>query len=126
MQPAPTNNSEAFTGIAATAMLGDLIQMECSIMATRAVRIEHGGACGRIYFARGQVIHAEVGELIGEAALFEILRWTSGQVVVADGVHPSTETIDRHWQSLLLEAGSPAARPAYSIKPRTVIGRRRR
>ena len=126
MHTAITAKSESFTGIAGSVTLGDLIQMECSVMATRAVRIDRGETSGRIYFARGQVIHAEVGELAGETALFEMLRWKSGHVVVADGVHPATETIDRHWQSLLLAAAPAAERPTYTIKPRTVIGRRRR
>ena len=129
MQTATNQNPNAFTGIAGSVTLVDLIQMECSIMATRAVRIDRGEISGRIYFARGQVIHAEVGELIGEPALFEMMRWPDGHVVIADGVHPAEETIDRHWQSLLL-AASPAPEPAerqpYSIKPRTVIGGRRR
>ena len=126
MSTAATTHSETFTGIAGSVTLGDLIQMECNVMATRAVRIDRGEISGRIYFARGQVIHAEVGELTGEKALFEMLRWKSGHIVVADGVHPATETIDRHWQSLLLEAAPAAERPAYAIKPRTLIGRRRR
>ena len=91
MHTAVTAKSESFTGIAGSVTLGDLIQMECSVMATRAVRIDRGETSGRIYFARGQVIHAEVGELAGETALFEMLRWKSGHVVVADGVHPATE-----------------------------------
>lgn len=129
MQTVTNQNPNAFTGIAGNVTLGDLIQMECSIMATRAVRIERGEISGRIYFARGQVVHAEVGELTGEAALFEMMRWPGGHVVIADGVHPAAETIDRHWQSLLL-AASPSAEARepqpYAIKPRTVIGRRRR
>ena len=126
MHTAVTTNSETFTGIAGSATLADLVQMECSVMATRAVRIDRGETSGRIYFARGQVIHAEVGELTGEAALFEMLRWNGGHVVVADGVHPATETIDRHWQSLLLEAAPATKRLPFPIKPRTVIGGRRR
>ena len=126
MHTSVTTNAETFTGVAGSATLVDLIQMECSVMATRAVRIDRGETSGRIYFARGQVIHAEVGDITGEAALFEMLCWKSGHIVVADGVHPAAETIDRHWQSLLLAATPAAERPTYTIKPRTVIGRRRR
>ena len=127
MQTAPTNELTTFTGISGSTALADLIQMECSIMATRAVRIERGEKCGRIYFSRGQVIHAEVGDLCGEPAFFEMLTWPGGHVVIADGVQPAEETIDRHWQSLLL-AATPAApeRPTIAIRPRTFSGRRRR
>ena len=71
MQTAPTNEPNTFTGISGSTALADLIQMECSVMATRAVRIERGEKSGRIYFSRGQIVHAEVGEIKGEPALFE-------------------------------------------------------
>ena len=109
MQTAPTNQTNALTGISGSASLPDLIQMECSIMSTRAVRIEHGEKSGRIYFSRGQVIHAELGKLNGEAALFEMLGWAGGHIVIADGVQPTEQTIVRHWQRLLLEGRSAAA-----------------
>ena len=125
MQTAQTNHASAFTGIAGNGSLTDLIQMECSIRATRAVRIEGPEKCGRIYFSHGEVVHAEVGELSGESALFEILAWPGGKVVVAEGVQPASETIDRHWERLL-EIAKGAARPAIAIRPRTFAGRRRR
>ena len=126
MQTAPTNEPNTFTGISGNAALADLIQMECSILATRAVRIERGEKCGRIYFSRGQIVHAEAGELRGEAALFEMLAWPGGHVAIADGVQPASETIDRPWQEILTEAAPAASRPAIAIRPRTFAGRRRR
>ena len=126
MHTASANEPCTFTGISGGASLPDLIQMECSILATRAVRIERGEKCGRIYFSRGQIIHAEVGELHGEAALFEMLRWPGGHVAVADGVQPASETIDRDWQRLLLDAAPAPERPAIAIRPRTFAGKRRR
>lgn len=117
--------SKAFTGISGSTTLPDLIRMECSVKATRAVRIDCGGAKGRIFFARGQVIHAETGELSGESAIAEMLRWTSGEIVVADGVLPAQETIFRPWQSLLLDAKRSEREPV-AIKPRLVASRRRR
>ena len=126
MQTATTDNPNTFTGIAGSVTLGDLIQMECSIMATRAVRIERGEKSGRIYFSRGQIVHAEVGELNGEAALFELLGWPGGHVVIADGVQPVSETIDRPWQEILTAAAPAVSRPVMAIRPRTFAGRRRR
>ena len=126
MQTATVNPPNTFTGISGCASLADLIQMECSILATRAVRIECGEKSGRIFFARGQVVHAEVGELAGEAALFEMLTWPGGHIVTADGVHPLSETIHRHWQRLIIAAAPAADRAPIAIRPRTFAGRRRR
>ncbi len=126
MQTATVNLSPTFTGTFGSASLVDLIQMECTVQATRAVQVASEGKCGRIYFSRGQVVHAEIGELTGEAALFEMLGWTGGHVVVADGVHPAAETIDRHWQRLLNDAAPICERTATPIRPRAFSARRRR
>ena len=105
-QRGPLVSGDAQAGCAS---LADMIQMECSVGATRAIRIDHGTVSGRIYFSSGQVIHAELGKLTGEAALFEMLGWPGGHIVVADGVQPAIQTIARHWQRLLIEAGATAA-----------------
>jgi len=93
-----------FEGTIFGATLADLIQMECLAMTTRAVRVEHNGRLGRIYFAGGQIVHAETGEFIGDAALVELLRWAGGRFTVEDGVRPIEDTIDRDWHCLLMEA----------------------
>lgn len=126
MQTISNHESNAFTGITGSASLADLIKMECSVSSTRAVRIDSGEKCGRIYFSRGQVVHAEFGDLQGEAALFEMLGWSGGHVVIADGVQPAEETIDRHWQRLLIAAVPAVERTPVPIRPRTFAGRRNR
>jgi|SRR5678816_1618444 hypothetical protein len=98
---------KAFAGMAGAVTLQDLIRIECSILATRAVRLDRGDISGRIYFAHGRVVHAEVGELTGEPALFEMLGWAGGDLVIADGLQPREETISRSWQALLADAAKP-------------------
>jgi hypothetical protein len=100
---------KAFAGMAGSVTLQDLIRIECSILATRAVRLDRGDVSGRIYFARGRVIHAEVGDLTGEPALFEMLGWAGGDLVVADGLQPREETISRTWHALLADAAKQPA-----------------
>ncbi len=84
--------------------LPDLIQMQCLNMTSRAVRVDAESVTGRIYFAGGQIIHATVGMLSGEAALFEMLRWKYGTFSFEDDSSAQHETVMRHWQSILLEA----------------------
>src|SRR4030095_13873845 len=109
--PVPNAKIEqkVFAGMAGAVTLHDLIRIECSILATRAVRLDRGDVSGRIYFARGRVIHAEVGELTGEPALFEMLGWAGGDLVIADGLQPHEETISPTWQALLADAAKPPA-----------------
>jgi len=93
-----------FEGTIQGATLHDLIQMECLTMSTRAVRVTRGLRSGRIFFAGGQIVHAETAELTGERALFELLGWSGGQFSFEDGVRPIEDTISRDWHGLLLEA----------------------
>lgn len=93
-----------FEGTIQGATLHDLIQMECLTMSTRAVRVTRGPKSGRIFFAGGQIVHAETAELTGERALFELLSWAGGHFSFEDGVRPIEDTIDRDWHGLLIEA----------------------
>ncbi|RYD66420.1 MAG: DUF4388 domain-containing protein, partial [Verrucomicrobiaceae bacterium] len=96
--------SNGFAGQMSGATLPDLIQMQCLSMITRAVRVDANSVTGRIYFAGGQIVHATVGMLTGEAALFEMFSWKNGTFTCEDGVRAPDESIERHWQSILLEA----------------------
>jgi len=95
-----------FEGVMLGATLQDLIQMECLTLATRSVKVETHDKMGVIYFAGGQVVHAQVGSVQGEEAFYEMLRWKNGNFTIQDGVRPTEETITRHWQGLLLESAS--------------------
>lgn len=59
---------------------------------------------GRIFFAGGQIVHAELGERTGEPALFDMLGWIGGSFEIEDGLRPMDETITRDWHGLLIEA----------------------
>jgi hypothetical protein len=95
-----------FEGVMLGATLQDLIQMECLTLATRSVKVETHDKMGVIYFAGGQVVHAQVGSVQGEEAFYEMLQWRDGNFTIQDGVRPTEETITRHWQGLLLESAS--------------------
>ncbi len=93
-----------FDGVVQGVTLLDLIQMECLAMTTRAVRVEHSGRSGRIFFTGGQIVHAEVDALKGEPALFELLRWSAGSFIIEDGLRPLEDTINRDWHTLVMAA----------------------
>ena len=96
--------SHGFAGQMLGASLPDLIQMQCLSMASRAVRVDANSVTGHIYFAGGQIIHASVGILIGDAALFEMLGWKNGTFTYEEGIRSPEATVSRSWQSILLEA----------------------
>src|SRR5258708_32031848 len=82
---------KGFDGVIQGATLADLIQMECLALTTRAVRVDGVGRTGRLFFTGGQVVHAEVGDLKGELALFEMIRWSTGSFTIEEGVRPMDE-----------------------------------
>jgi len=106
--------TKGFEGVMLGATLQDLIQMECLALATRAVRVSTEDRSGLIYFAGGQVVHAKVGDVVGEDAVFEMLTWKNGGFIIQEGVKPTDETITRHWQGLLLEAAQRSDETSFA------------
>ena len=121
MPSAAILTQKGFDGVIQGATLADLIQMECLALTTRAVRVDGVGVIGRLFFAAGQVVHAEVGELKGEAALFEMLRWSTGSFSIEEGVRPIDQTIERDWHNVLLEAAHFADEGVQVTLPGSVV-----
>jgi len=121
MQSSAMLAHKGFEGVIQGATLHDLIQMECLALSTRAVRVDGAGTSGRLFFTGGQVVHAEVGELKGESALFEMLRWATGSFTIEEGVRPIDETIQRDWHNLLLEAAHFADERGPVTVPASVV-----
>jgi hypothetical protein len=122
MQSAAMLAHKGFEGVIQGATLADLIQMECLALTTRAVRVDGGASTsGRLFFTGGQVVHAEVGDVKGELALFEMLRWATGSFTIEEGVRPIDETIQRDWHNLLLEAAHHADEMAHGAALSPVV-----
>jgi len=83
--------------------LPNIIQLNCNEMNTATVGLTHEGQDGLICFADGAIVHAEVGDLIGEEAVYELLSWDHGTFVVRQGEEAPRRTISSNWNSLLLE-----------------------
>ncbi len=94
---------KGFEGRISDFQLSDLIQLNCLGRQTNAIFFEKGTQKGAIYFEDGNIIHAEVGELDGEEAFYEIVSWEGGTFTLSKGQQAPRETIFKGWQSLLLE-----------------------
>jgi hypothetical protein len=88
------------------ASLGDLVQMECLANSTLAVRVVSGHDTGYLYFQAGQIVHAMSSDAVGEEAAYEILSWDRGSFEPCNAGWPSTTTIDKPWQVLLMQAAT--------------------
>ena len=58
--------------------VADLIQVNCQDHKTGKLSLNNGAMQGNLYFKNGNVIHAEMGQLQGEAAVYELLSWEEG------------------------------------------------
>jgi len=56
-----------------------------------------------VYFMEGQVTHAAYGKLTGDAAVFKVLRWTSGNFQVNFEGKTAQQTTTLNTQGLLME-----------------------
>lgn len=83
--------------------LTNIIQLNCNEMNTATVCLTYGGQEGVVCFADGAIVHAAVGDLMGEEAVYELLSWPDGSFVVRQGEEAPRRTISGNWNSLLLE-----------------------
>jgi predicted regulator of Ras-like GTPase activity (Roadblock/LC7/MglB family) len=83
--------------------LASLIQVNCQEMRSARLVLTRADQLGEIYFSDGQVVHASVGDVQGQAAVYALLRWDEGTFVLESDVATPARTIDLPWQTLLLE-----------------------
>jgi hypothetical protein len=88
------------------ASLVDLVQMECLARTTQVVRVISGDDVGYLYFQSGSIVHAMSSSAVGEAAALEILGWDRGSFEPCNAGWPSTATINKSWQALLMAAAT--------------------
>lgn len=83
--------------------LPNLIQINCMEKNVAKLIIEYRNKFGTIYFANGQIVHAEYNDIIGEKAVFALLVVKEGIFKVENGAVAPTETIQNSWSNILLE-----------------------
>jgi DNA-binding response OmpR family regulator len=83
----------------------EVVQLKCLSAATTALDfIRPNVPGGRIWFDKGEVVHAETGSLGGEDAFVEMMNWPCGSIVEIVVPPPLLRTIRMPWQSLLMHA----------------------
>ena len=83
--------------------LTNLIQLNCQEMNDVKITMEYLGKEGIIFCSAGNIAHAATGPLTGEEAVYELLCWDGGTFHLQNDVTPPEKTIDRNWNSILLE-----------------------
>jgi CheY-like chemotaxis protein len=105
--------AEGFKGIVRQVGLTEILQLECLGRKSSVLEIKGPNADGRIYISEGNIIHAEMGGIFGEKALAKLYGLKGGEFRLAPFTQPSRQTIDGHWEGLLLEAAQVCDEQAH-------------
>src|SRR5262245_6396654 len=95
---------EGFRGVLRRVGLQDVLQMECLSRHSTILEIATREAQGCIYISEGQIIHAHVGQRVGEDAFNFLMGLTGGEFHLKPFAQPPRKTIDASWEFLLMEA----------------------
>jgi hypothetical protein len=93
-----------FRGVLRTVGLQDILQMECLGRNSSVLDIVTRSFHGQIFIQEGQIIHAQAGELAGEAAFNHLLGLRGGEFNVLPFAEPPQRTISDPWEFLIMEA----------------------
>ena len=95
----------AFQGSLKELPLPDIIQLVSVSGKTGVFSLKReGDESGEIYLRGGQIVHAYVGDLLGEEAVYELAIWPEGEFVFTQGTETGQTTIQKSNTNLLMEA----------------------
>ncbi len=91
------------SGLMEGVSLPELVQLACLEGKNRAIHLSKDGAEGVIYCMDGDVVHAEIGSLVGTDAFFELMLWENALFHYLPG-STATRSITAPYNFLLIEA----------------------
>ena len=94
----------AFQGSLRELPLPDVIQLVAVSGKTGAFTLRNRAENGRIYLRKGQIVHATVGSLAGEQAVYELARWSEGEFSFTPEEETQAVSIEKSNTNLLMEA----------------------
>src|SRR5712691_4265995 len=94
----------AFQGSLKELPLPDIIQLVSVSGKTGKFTLTRDADRGFIFLKNGQMVHASVGDLVGEEAIYALAIWNSGEFQFTPGEEPDRQTITKSNTNLLMEA----------------------
>lgn len=94
----------AFQGSLKELPLPDIIQLVSVSGKTGKFTLTRDADRGYIYLKNGQMVHAFVGDLIGEEAIYALAIWNQGEFQFSPNEEPDRQTISKSNTNLLMEA----------------------
>lgn len=94
----------SFQGSLSELPLPDVIQLVSSSGKTGCFHLTDGDVKGQIYILAGKIVHAQVEELSGEEAVYQLAIWSRGEFFFETGASGEANTITKTNTNLLMEA----------------------
>ena len=94
----------AFQGSLKELPLPDIIQLVSVSGKTGKFTLTRDDDRGFIFLKGGQMVHASVGDLVGEEAIYSLAIWNSGEFQFNPGEEADRQTIAKSNTNLLMEA----------------------
>lgn len=94
----------AFQGSLKELPVPDIVQLMAASGKTGVFTLVRGSERGSIYLKNGQMVHARVGQLAGEEAIYALAIWSSGDFQFAPNEETAETTVHKSNTSLLMEA----------------------
>ncbi len=92
-----------FQGSLEEVKLPDIIQLMSVSSKTGCFVIENDKITGRIYLENGQIVHAFIGEVVGEEAIYSLAIWDRGNFRFLLGDEPPVKTVTKRNTNILME-----------------------
>ena len=83
--------------------VADLVQHTCEERKTARLQIQNSDQQAALYFKDGNLIHAILGDRVGEEVVYELLHWNEGRFNLEAITDTPRTTIRRNWSGILLE-----------------------
>ncbi len=94
----------SFQGSLSELPLPDVIQLVASSGKTGCFHLTDGGVKGQIFIQEGRIVHAQVEDLSGEEAVYQLAIWSRGEFFFETGATDAAGTIVKTNTNLLMEA----------------------
>jgi hypothetical protein len=94
----------SFQGSLTDLPLADIVQLVAVSGKTGMFALTRATEAGAVFLSSGQIVHARLGEIEGEDAIYSLALWTSGSFQFSPGVEAEKQTITRSNTNLLMEA----------------------
>jgi hypothetical protein len=94
----------SFSGSLLNVKLSDVVQMCCLACIDGDLQVTHETLVGQVFIRKGQVVHAQTGERLGEEALYFLLSLMEGCFTFTKNLESPKQSINADWEYLLIEA----------------------